>query len=62
MSTVILPYEEVLGAIFGRLDGTMWDSLYPASPALPRVKTGYSFICRPYASSWGAPRVEIEVS
>ena len=30
--------------------------------SLPRVEPGQSFVCRPYASSWGAQRLKLEVS
>ena len=64
-----LPYEEVLEDIikivwteqYGYLEELRY--LGKAScTSLPRVKPGWSFVCLPYASSWGATSVKMQVS
>ena len=49
------------------LDRTMWESRRIEIPggcctSLSRVKPGWSFVCLPCTSSWGAPGVKMEVS
>ena len=40
-----------------------WNTRGRLQYSLPRVKPGRSFVCQPYASSWGAPRVvEVEIT